>query len=532
MRIDRLLNRMKNFFGKFKDKIILVWNKIKPAFVKKNLKFFISGICGAVILVCAVYFCVRRGQVIDAFSQIESYSEEELFILENALREKKFERSKTVHKLPYETIPAELNINAESAILINADTGDILYEKNADEFIPPASMTKVFLMYTVFQKIHEGKASLDDVVPLPEETWASHMPPHSSLMFLGKGQIVTLRELLQGLAVCSGNDASHAIALYLFGSEEKFIETVNDEIKKCGLEKTKIVEPSGYSEENLTTAREMAAFARIYITKFPESLKDFHSLKKFVYPKPENIAKEDAGKPVQDLSKGHPDSIWSGLEQENTNKLLKTLEGCDGLKTGYIDESGYNLSLTAVRNGERYISVTMKGPGGRYADGEKLRQKDGRTLMEFAFDNFVEIKADEKIDSEYFINEKMTGYENSSDICKKYIRFITPVIGTKNILTGSANTAGLIVPYEINTVVPKFFNGKEVDALNDLKVEIEREIIIFGPVKTGDKFGSIKVFVKDILIEEVPLVCDRTINKKSNFIARGFDRLILKTIEK
>lgn len=531
MRIDNLQNRMKNFFGKLKDKIIFLWNKIKPAFVKKNLKFFISGICGAVVLVCAVYFCIRRGQVITAFSNIDAYTEKELFVLENSLKEKKFERSKTIHKLPYDTISAELDVNAESAILINADTGDILYEKNADELIPPASMTKVFLMYTVFQKIYEGKASLDDIVPLPEETWASHMPPHSSLMFLGKGQIVTLRELLQGLAVCSGNDASHAIALYLFGSEEKFIGTVNDEIKKCGLEKTKIVEPSGYSEENLTTAREMAAFARIYITKFPESLKEFHSLKKFVYPKPENIAKEDIGKPVQDLSKGHPDSIWCGLEQENTNKLLKTLEGCDGLKTGYIDESGYNLSLTAVRNGERYLSVTMKGPGSRYSDGEKLRQKDGRTLMEFAFDNFIEIKADEKIDSEYLDDDKMMRSENSSDVCKKYIRFITPVLGTKNVLSGYANSVGLISPYEINTVVPKYFNGKEVDALNDLKVEIEREKIIFGPVKAGEQFGTIKVFVKGLLIEEVPLVCDRSFEEKSNFIARGFDKLILRTLK-
>lgn len=523
MRIDNLQNRMKKFFGKLKDKIIFLWNKIKPAFVKKNLKFFISGICGAVVLVCAVYFCIRRGQVIAAFSNIDAYTEQELFVLENSLKEKKFERSKTVHKLPYDTISAELDVNAESAILINADTGDILYEKNADELIPPASMTKIFLMYTVFQKIHEGKTSLDDIVPLPEETWASHMPPHSSLMFLGKGQIVTLRELLQGLAVCSGNDASHAIALYLFGSEEKFIETVNDEIKKCGLEKTKIVEPSGYSEENLTTAREMAAFARIYITKFPESLKEFHSLKKFVYPKPENIAKEDAGKPVQDLSKGHPDSIWSGLEQENTNKLLKTLEGCDGLKTGYIDESGYNLSLTAVRNGERYISVTMKGPGGRYADGDLMRQKDGNTLMEFAFDNFVEVKAESKIENDLFVLD-----EESE---KYYVRFITPVLGTKNELHGFANRIGLITPYEINTVVPKFFNGKEVDAINDLKVEIEREKIIFGTVKAGEQFGTIKVFVKGLLIEEVPLVCDRSFEEKSNFIARGFDKLILRTMK-
>ena len=118
-------------------------------------------------------------------------------------------------------------------------------------------------MYTVFKKIDEGKASLDDVVPIDERSWASKMPPSSSLMFLGKGQVVTLRELLLGLAVCSGNDASHAVAFYLFDDMDSFLNEVNSTIKKAGLEKTRIVEPSGYSEFNVTTAREMAAFSRI-----------------------------------------------------------------------------------------------------------------------------------------------------------------------------------------------------------------------------------------------------------------------------
>lgn len=496
MRIDSLKNKIKNILEKID--------------VKKNYKILIAGICAAVVLYCCTYFCIRRSQIVKALNK-NTYTifEEQESHFNNACDETGYERRKTVHALPYDTVAAKLDVNAESAILINADTGDILYEKNADEVIPPASMTKIFLMYTVFQKIKRGDATLDDIVPLPEETWASHMPPHSSLMFLGKDQTVTLRELMQGLAVCSGNDASHAIALYLFGSEQNFIDEVNEEIKKCRLEKTKIVEPSGYSEENVTTAREMAAFARIYVTKYPESLTDYHSLKKFIYPKKENIAKEDIGKPAQDLSRGHPDSIWSGLEQQNTNKLLKTLEGCDGIKTGYIDESGYNLSLTCIRNGERYISVTMKGPGGRYADGDPLRQKDGTTLMEFAFGNFTEIKPDKKI----------------------LTVFNTPVLATKNKEFGKANTVLLKIPYEINTVVPKFFNGDEVDANRDLRCEIDKPRYIFGTVKAGQRFGTIKVFVKDVLIEEVPLVAFSDVEKNSGIIARLFDRIIVKTIK-
>ena len=205
-------------------------------------------------------------------------------------------------------------------------------------------MTKIFLMYTVFQKIKDGKISLDDVVPLPEECWASRMPPRSSLMFLGKGQTVTLKELLTGIAVCSGNDASHAVAYYLFGDTGKFISEVNRQIQLLGLTKTRIEEPSGYSEQNVTTAREMAAFARVYVSKYPESLELFHSVKKFTYPSQKNLPPNQKKRQPQDFSKGILDEIWTPVTQENTNKLLKTLEGCDGLKTGYIDESGYNLS--------------------------------------------------------------------------------------------------------------------------------------------------------------------------------------------
>ena len=496
MHIDRLKNKLKTFTD--------------INFLKKNLKFIIAGISAAVVLVCSAYFFIRRNQIVKSLN-VNSYTvfEDQEKEFNEVCDSLGYERRNTVHKLPYSTVAAELDVNAGSAILINADTGDILYEKNADELIAPASMTKIFLMYTVFQKVAHGYAALDDVVPLPEETWASHMPPHSSLMFLGKGQTVTLRELMQGLAVCSGNDASHAIALYLFGSTEKFIEEVNEEIKKCGLVKTKIVEPSGYSEENVTTAREMAAFSRIYISKFPESLKNYHSLKKFVYPKEHNISKEDIGKPVQNLSRGHPDSIWSGLEQQNTNRLLTKLDGCDGIKTGYIDESGYNLALTCMRNGERYISVTMKGPGGRYADGDPLRQKDGTTLMEFAFGNFCEIQPD-----------------------KKYLtQFLLTVAGTKNKEFGKANRIMLVIPYEINTVFPKFYNGEKVDAEHDLRCEIDAPRFVFGPVKTGQELGSFKVYVKDVLIEEAPLVAFSGVEKKSGIIARLFDRIIVKTIK-
>ena len=129
-------------------------------------------------------------------------------LLEDTLNQNYPSRTKIVTPLPYKTIPADLFINAESAIIIDKDTGNILFEKNADMLIPPASMTKLVEMYVVFEAVANGEVSLDDTVPLPKESWAVNLPSDASIMFLAQGQSVTLRELLLGLAIASGNDAS------------------------------------------------------------------------------------------------------------------------------------------------------------------------------------------------------------------------------------------------------------------------------------------------------------------------------------
>ena len=184
----------------------------------------------------------------------------------------------------------DLQLDATSVILMEYETGRVLYEKNADEIIPPASMTKLVVMYVVFQEIATGRISLDDIVPLPPESWAINAPPMSSLMFLGEGQTVTLRELLLGLAVASGNDAAIAVAHYTCGSVESFVERMNSEMEALGLVHTRFVEPSGYSELNLTTPREFAAFAKTYIERYPESLTLFHSQPSISYPQEHNLA--------------------------------------------------------------------------------------------------------------------------------------------------------------------------------------------------------------------------------------------------
>ena len=260
-------------------------------------------------------------------------------------------------------------ISALAAVVMDATTGTVLYSKNSALEVPPASMTKLMTMHLAQKAVAEGRASMDEIVPIGIESWAQNQPPHSSLMFLEPGQIVTLGELLTGLAVPSGNDAAVAVAMRLSGSVEAFAKEMTAEARLMGLSRTRFTEPSGYSPQNITTAEEFAFFAREYIRAHPESLAAFHSLTEFAYPKASN---------VREALRSRPGTIV----QTSPNTLLRTFPGVDGLKTGFIEESGYNITLTAQREGTRFIAVILGAPS--TAD----RSRDGSTLLSWAFDSF------------------------------------------------------------------------------------------------------------------------------------------------
>jgi len=154
--------------------------------------------CAAILLFSASFFFYAKQYVHVAPPKPLTDNQES--ILTETLDTSYAERRQILSALPYKTVSAKLTVNAESAILVDTATGSILYEKDADEIIPPASMTKLVEMYVVFDAVHKGQVSLDDVVPLPEQCWATNMPRDASLMFLAQGQTVTLRELLLGLS--------------------------------------------------------------------------------------------------------------------------------------------------------------------------------------------------------------------------------------------------------------------------------------------------------------------------------------------
>jgi D-alanyl-D-alanine carboxypeptidase (penicillin-binding protein 5/6) len=266
-------------------------------------------------------------------------------------------------------------VASRSAVLIDATTGAILYEKDADAVIPPASLTKLMTMHVVLEEVAAGRISLDDKVALPRETWATNQPWGSSLMFLAPGQTVTLREILLGMAVSSGNDAAVAAAIHTSSSVDAFIERMNIEARKLGLSRTHFVDPSGYSEFNLTTARDFAAFCRIYISRHPETLTDFHSVREFAYPAPANLP---------EAFKDRPGTVI----QNNRNLLLGEVEGVDGLKTGYTPESGYNIALTAKRGRTRLLMILLGGPGANSTQGGRIRAEDGGRLLDWGFAHF------------------------------------------------------------------------------------------------------------------------------------------------
>jgi len=270
---------------------------------------------------------------------------------------------------------------SQAAVLLDAETGTVLYAKNPDEEISPASLTKLMTMHLVLKEVDAGKASLGEIIPVGTESWALKQPPRSSLMFLAPGQIVTLREIMLGLAVSSGNDAAVAAALRLAPSVADFAALMTTEARRMGLRKTRFTEPSGISEDNITTAAEFAALCREYLRQHPRSLAEFHSVREFAYPQADNVAEAFRDNPMT-------------IVQGNRNNLLRTFPGVDGLKTGYIDEAGYNIALTARRNDTRFIAVILGAPA--HPGGDRIRDRDGERLLSWAFENFKTVRPEIK----------------------------------------------------------------------------------------------------------------------------------------
>ena len=267
-------------------------------------------------------------------------------------------------------------LHARSAILVEAATGTVLFQQNADQPIPPASLTKLMTLHIALNEIEAGRLDpAEEIVPGPD-SWAKNMPPHSSLMFLGPDQRLSVQRLLEGLVVVSGNDAAVAVAERVAGSVPAFVAMMNSEAGREGYKVMHFTEPAGLSPANEVTAREYADFCRVFIALHPDALRTLFSLRRFTYPLPENLTNGSRQEPVT---------------QSNRNTLLGHYEGLDGLKTGFIDESGYNMAATAVRAGMRLIAVVLGVPDTGGVSGDRLRAIDSAAVLDYGFSTFTTV---------------------------------------------------------------------------------------------------------------------------------------------
>lgn len=359
-------------------------------------------------------------------------------------------------------------VDAKAVIVIDMANGDVLYEQDADLVIPPASLTKIMTMMVALDAVDAGKIALTDRIRITKQD--ATLPYRSSLMYLQEGMSVPFDDLLRGMAVISGNDAALTVARVLAGSTTAFAELMNAEADRIGLSETRFVEPSGLSENNMTTAREMATLARSYLLRHPDSLADYHSRTTMNFPR------EDVMPPGVD-----PPSIKILLQ--STNKLLFSYDGCDGLKTGYIDESGYNLVATAEREGTRFIVVTLGGTG-----GPSGREKAGRALLDWAFSSW------------------------------RTVRPAAPELPAIRAWGGATETVSL--SYADSTV----FTVPTVLA-NGVSARIEAETEIEAPVAAGTKLGRVIFTSGGSVVRRIDLVAALDV-PRGNLFVRMRDSLV------
>jgi serine-type D-Ala-D-Ala carboxypeptidase (penicillin-binding protein 5/6) len=294
----------------------------------------------------------------------------------------------TASRLP--AVPAETSsdlrgkpfaLSARSAILIDQASGRVLYQRGADQPLVPASLAKLMSLHIVYEKLADRSIRRSDVVSLTSHAWADNQAPGSTLMNLEPGQIVTVEELMKGMAVASGNDAATALAEYVAGSTQSFVRLMNEEARFLGYTVTRFTDPAGVNADNRVTAREFADFCRRYIALHPEALAELHSLREFEYPLAQNM----------------PDGRLSPhgtKKQYNGNYLVWDDFGVDGLKTGHLDDENFTAAITARRGDMRLIAVLLGVSGSSLNDGARNRSADGMALLSYGFRNFTTIELD------------------------------------------------------------------------------------------------------------------------------------------
>ena len=349
---------------------------------------------------------------------------------------------------------------AKHAILMNVDADLIFYEKDADTLMSPASMSKLMTLAVVFRELKAGHIKLDDQFKVSEHAWREGgAPSGSSAMFAPLNSTVSVEDLIRGVTVQSGNDACIILAEGISGSEDAFVKEMNKYAKEIGLTKSHFENSTGLpADGHVMTARELALLADYLIKNYPEYYHYFGE-KEFVYGK------------------------WRFT---NRNPLVFEDLGVDGLKTGFIEDAGYGLVASAVRDNQRVILVVSG------LNTKKEREEEPRKLLEWGFKSFKPYRLFDQ------------GEKVSDALVWGGTRHYVPLVGNENI--------DIILPFNTS---------------GQVTAQIVYDGPIKAPIRKGDQVATLRVTAADTkATNDIPLYAGEDVGQ-SNFAMRGLDSLFV-----
>jgi len=349
---------------------------------------------------------------------------------------------------------------AKHAILLNVDADLIFYEKDADTLMSPASMSKLMTLAVVFRELKAGHIKLDDQFKVSEHAWRTGgAPSGSSAMFAPLNSTVSVEDLIRGVTVQSGNDACIILAEGISGSEDAFVKEMNKYAKEIGLTKSHFENSTGLpADGHVMTARELALLADYLIKNYPEYYHYFGE-KEFVYGK------------------------WRFT---NRNPLVFEDLGVDGLKTGFIEDAGYGLVASAVRDNQRVILVVSG------LNTKKEREEEPRKLLEWGFKSFKPYRLFDQ------------GEKVSDALVWGGTRHYVPLVGNENI--------DIILPFNTS---------------GQVTAQIVYDGPIKAPIRKGDQVATLRVTAADTkATNDIPLYAGEDVGQ-SNFAMRGLDSLFV-----
>jgi len=356
------------------------------------------------------------------------------------------------------TKAANFDIKADTAILQDFLSGEILFEKNADKSIYPASMSKIMTSIIAFDLLKEGTLKLNDKFIISEKAWRLSQPGYSS-MFIMLNDEITVENLLKGIIVVSGNDACVALAEGIAGSEEAFADLMTSKAYEIGMTNTNFTNASGIGDpDNYSTVRDILIMSNYLIKNYPELYKYFKELE-FTW----------------DRTGGDP------ITQPNTNSLLKKNRAVDGIKTGYLTVEKYSLASSILKNNRRLIAV------GSGFNTKRSRAAESNKLLNYGLVKFDTIQIAKK-------NEK---------------------ISELDVWLGKKNKVGVYINEDIYKTIPKV---ESLYKKKFLKATIEYTGPIKAPIKKDEVIGKLKISYKDEIVKYDLLAYENV--KKVNIFSR------------